>query len=324
MRDEPTIAVIGAGMTGLTCARALADAGFQPLVLDKGRGLGGRLATRRVDPDLRFDHGAPYVDTDDPVFSRHLESAQAQGHAVCDATGAGSPRYIGVPGMSGLVRPLAQGLDVRTGSEVTRLVRSAAGWSIELTDGLGGHEADLLICTVPAPQAARLLVEEPELVAQLDAVAFDPCWALLAAFDPPVALPAGPIPDTVSSVSEDSVKPGRAASAQCFVVHASADWSREHLELDRPEAARLLLDHLRATMAWPTAEPVYLAAHRWRYARASKPLGRPHLASADGTLLVGGDWCLGTRAEHAYASGRALADVALERLVASGELRDRQ
>ncbi|MDP3490273.1 MAG: FAD-dependent oxidoreductase, partial [Phenylobacterium sp.] len=43
------IAIIGAGMAGLSCAEALSDAGHAVQVLDKGRGPGGRMSTRRIE-----------------------------------------------------------------------------------------------------------------------------------------------------------------------------------------------------------------------------------------------------------------------------------
>ena len=42
------IAVIGAGIAGLVCAQQLSQAGYSVVVVEKSRGLGGRLATRRL------------------------------------------------------------------------------------------------------------------------------------------------------------------------------------------------------------------------------------------------------------------------------------
>ena len=54
------VLIIGAHITGLACARKLADAGMAPVVMAKGRGIGARVATRRAG-DWQFDHGAQYV-----------------------------------------------------------------------------------------------------------------------------------------------------------------------------------------------------------------------------------------------------------------------
>ena len=122
------VVVVGAGMAGIACARRLAEAGMAPLVLDKGRGIGGRMATRRVTLDtgaaLQFDHGAQYVTARDPAFAAVLETLSAKGAAALWQDGADRSRWVGLPGMSGLPRALAAGLDIRQSVEVTALHRA--------------------------------------------------------------------------------------------------------------------------------------------------------------------------------------------------------
>src|SRR6478672_4303562 len=42
------VAVIGAGISGISCAQQLRQVGYRVVVVEKSRGLGGRMATRRV------------------------------------------------------------------------------------------------------------------------------------------------------------------------------------------------------------------------------------------------------------------------------------
>lgn len=107
------ITIIGAGMAGLACARRLARAGHTPLVLDKGRGIGGRMATRRAtlaEGEVSFDHGAQYLTARAPDFAADLHNLGAACARWDD--GAGSSRFVGIPGMSGLPRAMARGLAV--------------------------------------------------------------------------------------------------------------------------------------------------------------------------------------------------------------------
>ncbi len=102
------IAVIGAGLAGLTAARTLSKAAHEVTVFDKSRGLGGRLATRRTEAG-GIDHGAPWLNAGGDfadVLSGLAEAGAAARH---------DDAWVGLPGMSGLVRPLADGLDIRTG-----------------------------------------------------------------------------------------------------------------------------------------------------------------------------------------------------------------
>jgi hypothetical protein len=107
-------------------------------------------------------------------------------------------------------------------------------------------------------------------------------------------------------VLRDSSKPGRDGTTECWVAHAGADWSRANLEMDRAEATTALLEAL-TDCAGPLPPLRYASAHRWRFARPISPLGEAFAASADGTLLAGGDWALGRDVEDAVSSGRAMA-----------------
>ncbi|MEO1688899.1 MAG: FAD-dependent oxidoreductase [Pseudomonadota bacterium] len=302
-----SIALLGAGLAGLTCARALADAGLSPIVFDKSRGLGGRLATRRAEgPDgaaFAFDHGAQHLSPKTPEFAALLTALEQAGAAALWTPEdlPPKPRYVGLPGMSGLAKPLAAGLDIRPGREVAAVERLSDGWHLGFADGSLEGPFDALISTVPAPQAARLI---PGAAAALAPVVMAPCWTLMVVFETrPAELPDAAAGDgPLAWIARNAGKPGR-PDAEAWVVQASAAWSREHLELDRETAASALLALLGETGAAPRID--WAAAHRWRYARAETPLGRP-FAEADGAL-IGGDWALGDRAEHAFLSGRALA-----------------
>jgi predicted NAD/FAD-dependent oxidoreductase len=297
------IAVIGAGLAGLTCARALHDAELDVVVLEKARGTGGRTATRRAGA-MAFDHGAPAV--------------------VAGALGAGGVRwrpqlrgggrldgYDVAPGaMSAAARGLATGLDVRTGTRVAPLPADPRALARE--DGRELGRFDRVVVCVPAPQAAVLLAAcDPDLAARAARVSFAPCWAVMAAWDEPLGVPweaARPAGILAWAVSE-AAKPGRAPGER-WVLQAGAPWSTTHLA-DTPEAVTrdLLAAFGALTGLSGLPAPAHAAAHRWRYAVPATPLGDRVLAR--GPVVVAGDWCGGTDAGAARASGRAAAAVVL-------------
>ncbi|MEM9098579.1 MAG: FAD-dependent oxidoreductase [Pseudomonadota bacterium] len=313
MKRTPSIAIIGAGLTGLTVARRLADAGLNPRVYDKGRGIGGRLATRRTDTGESFDHGAPFVTAGEAPFRTLLtDLVDNQAAAVWGPTGpwrGRKPWHVGVPGMSSLPRKLAEGLEVAKQSEVNALIRNGDAWSLEFTKDRAPEEADIVVVAVPAPQAAKLL-SPMSFAEQLTEVEMAPCLSLMVAFDRPLGL----LFDALKAPSEDlawvirnSSKPGRLRLPEAWVAHASPEWSQMHLELERPTIADAMFQLLPEAMEIDLPEPTHLAGHRWRYALTTKPLGKAHLAEPDLGLYVGGDWCLGSTAEDAWKSGSALA-----------------
>ena len=303
------VLVVGAGMAGLACARALDRAGRGCLVIDKGRGAGGRMATRRVtlgDDEVRFDHGAQYFTVRDPGFAALIDALP--GATAIWEDGGAEPHRVGRPGMSALPRAMAEGLELRTGVEVTGLARAGAGWRVATT--AGPIEAAHVVLTIPAPQAARLPGLPAALADRLRGVEMAPCLTLMAAFPADLPRPAVQLrPDTgpLGWIARDSAKPGRADRVTTWVAQATPEWSRAHLEEDRATIARRLLPVLAEAIGAAPEAALHVAGHRWRYARVTTPLGAPVLSGAEGTLHLGGDWALGARVEAAWQSGAAIA-----------------
>ena len=309
-------------MAGLACAGALHAAGVAVALFEKSRGVGGRLATRRVD-GLQFNHGAQYASAHGPAFQAVLAGMAAAGDAA-PWLAAGAARWAGTPGMSAMARHMA-GLgvgSVHAMRHVAYLDRTPGGWMVRHLDaatarpGLvtreGGEVAgpfDAVVLALPAPQAGALLhgMAHP-FGLEADRAGMAPCWTLMVAFPDATGAPDLPAPGgALEWIARDSSRPGRGRMPECWVANAGAGWSGAHLEKDAAEVSSLLLQEFSAATGLRQA-PAHVAVHRWRYALTDVPLGRPALWDADAGLGVCGDWCLGRRVEDAYASGRALAE----------------
>jgi predicted NAD/FAD-dependent oxidoreductase len=316
------LAVVGAGLSGLVCARTVADHGHRVRVFEKARGPGGRMSTRRAG-DLRFDHGAQYFTVRDRRFARWVASWRENGLV---APWAGTvvvlergrrtawdedrERHVGAPGMNALCRHLAADLEVAFGTRVERLARSEGRWRLVAEDGADLGRYDAVVVSAPAPQTAELLREaSPDLADRAGRVEMAPCWAGMAAFERPLDLGfdgAFVRESALSWVARNAAKPGRPPD-EAWVLHGSPDWSREHLELDREEAARALLAAFRDALGELEAAPIHLDAHRWRYALPLEPLPETCLFDGDRRIAACGDWCGGPRVEGAFLSGWAAA-----------------
>ena len=320
MDGHSDILIIGGGMAGLSAATALAPTGARVIVLDKGRGPGGRMAARRVDiggEQVTFDHGAQYFTARDPAFREAVAAWEAAGVAA-RWPAAGEDAWVGLPGMNACVKAMAQNLDVRWGVRAERLLPTPQGWRIDA--GEQAFTAETVLVAVPAEQAAVLLAEAaPDLAALAAGVTSGPCWAVMAAFDAPLPIVSDTFrSDTgpVSWAARNSAKPGR-AGAETWVIHASPARSRELIDLPKEVAASVLLaDFLAATCTAPAA-PVHLDAHRWLYALPQALRGEG--ARFDPALRIGtaGDWLHSPRVEGAWFSGAALAHGVLQARVAS-------
>jgi predicted NAD/FAD-dependent oxidoreductase len=314
--DPLDIAIIGAGIAGLSAARALMDAGISPVIFDKGRGIGGRVATRRVTLQagaaLQFDHGAQFATAKGAGFASALDRLRASGHAaVWDTRLEGSARsqIIGVPAMSALARGLGQGAQVVQNAAVLALQQMGTQWRIAMGDGTSVYARRVLL-TVPAPQLGALLGADHPLALGVQHVQMQPCLTLMVAARGPAApFTAQRLPDDDRAwIAQDSTKAGRStAGYTTWVAQAGLRFSTQHLEKSAEEMAAIMLPLLRARVGIGAQDVVYSAAHRWRYARVGTPLGRAFLRDADGGLYIGGDWCLGARIEAAWDSGAAMA-----------------
>ena len=297
-------------MAGLACARRLADAGLAAIVLDKGRGIGGRVATRRVG-DLQFDHGAQYVNAHGAGFAAVLHSL---GDSVAGwQDGTGRTHNVGVPGMSAIPKALGAGLDIRQNAQVARVVQDDDGWALHLdTDTM---RAARVVVTVPAPQVAGLLGAEHPLVAALAPVRLVPCLTLMAAVTAPAPFIARQdADDPLAWIAQDSAKPSRPQSAATLWVAQSGEaFSRAYLEESPTQIAARMLPLLCDRLGVTADRVTHASAHRWRYARVTQALGQPFLRSPDATVYLGGDWCIGPRVEAAWTSGTAIADDILAR-----------
>jgi predicted NAD/FAD-dependent oxidoreductase len=313
------IAVIGAGIAGLACARELARADAKVTVFERSRGLGGRLGTRRQG-NLAFDHGAQYVTARSRSFVKYAEVAGRAG--VLDRW---SPRileddrlweapiedwYVGQPGMSALVRPMSRNVELRSGVGIHEIIQSQRGWELQTDSGRQNHIFAAIAVAVPAPQALTLLGPHGRTFRHLHEVSMAPCWAGMFAFDQPVDVGAearrwtqGPL----TWAACDSSKPGRPPGLQCWVVHASVAWSRQHLEDEAVAVAQLLLREFATATGTRLPAPVHAQAHRWRHAFVEQPLGLPCLVDEEIAAGACGDWCIAPRVEAAFESGRTLA-----------------
>lgn len=313
-------AIIGAGLAGLTAAERLAARGRSVVVFEKSRGAGGRSA-RRCDRSGEYDHGAQFFTARDPRFVKEVARWCEKGLArqwtgrIATIGAADRPvanRFVGVPGMNEPIRAKSRAITTYFGAQVTSVERTSLGWSLWMDDDTTHGGFDELLVTAPAPQAASLMAPvAPMLAARAASVRMSPCWAMMlrlptplpVEFDAAFVRDGGPI----SWLARNGSKPGRSGD-ETWVVHASAAWSSEHLEAGADWAARQLTRSLADVVGSALPSPASCIAHRWRYARTTKPLGAECLYDAGLRLGVAGDWCLGDRFECAYLSGRALAD----------------
>jgi predicted NAD/FAD-dependent oxidoreductase len=303
------VTVVGAGISGVACARALTRAGVPVRLLDRGRRPGGRMASRTfggrvVDTGASYltaEPGSPFAAVVADWVARGLARPWTDTFAVAGPGGLeerkpGPLRYAAPAGLRSLVADLAAGLDVAQERTVERV-----------DDGVrvDGEEVPAAVLALPGPQARRL-VDDALAGALLDGADWQPALAVVLGFDRRVwdADLHGAFvhdDDAVEWIADDGDR--RGDGAPVLVAHTTAALAARHL--DRPEDAVGTAAAAVARVLGLAAGPAWTAVHRWTFARPAAPRSEPYgLAGRVGAC--GDGWSAPSRVQSAWSSGDAL------------------
>ena len=320
MESPKHIAIIGAGIAGLSCATVLRESGMRVSIFDKSKGPAGRMSTRRGE-SWECDHGAQYFTARDPDFRAEVARWEHVGVAgrwqprikVFDGLSlqdrvSALERFVGIPRMTSPARLLADSLDLACQATIQELKQHPAGWSLRSAEQAWSPERfDAVLLAVPAPQAVPLLsVIAPEFSLLAQGANMRGAWAMMLQYAAPLDLPFDAVfvnQGPLRWLARNSSKPGRSVD-ETWLLHASAEWSEAHIEDDAESVAVTLLAAF-AQLGGPV--PQAWSAHRWRYADTEPPLQLGCLWDADTGIGLCGDWLNGGKVEGAWLSGRALA-----------------
>ena len=319
------VAIVGAGLAGLSCARVLRRAGCFVEVFEQDRVVGGRMGTARLGI-VPFDHGAQYVTARGDRFKAYLNELVASGYAARWMARAGSgnegegqmmPWYVGTPGMSSIVRPLAESVRMHFGRRVHTLERKDKAWHLWFEDETTAGPFAAVIVAVPAPEAQLLLGRLRDISETVSRVRMVPCWALMVRLDERV-LPDQDVFSDMSQiirwVSRNNSKPGRGRTGEHIVVHAGQDWTRQTEDAEPETVAEELWAEVSHVLSLPPVRPTQMVAHLWRHSLVETPLGETFIFSREHMVGVAGDWCRGRLAEHAFESGTMLGHAVTDAL----------
>ncbi len=306
---DNTTVIIGAGMAGLIAARALHEAGARVLVLEKSRGVGGRLATKRVGEAV-FDQGAQYFTVKDPAFAAWVSRWQESG-AVAPWPESVHRRFIGTPSMTAVAKTLAEGVEVKREHKVSKISRVGERWCVEV-ENHGLICAARVILTAPVPQSLALLATggvalPADLATGLAKLNYSPCLALLVTLNGPSRLPTDGVTKANGDVRwvSDNQRKGVSPRVTAVTLHLSPEFSARHYSLGEAEVLELVRQEAEEVIGESIATAT---VHRWKFAHALETYPERCVWLPEHRLGFAGDAFGGPRVEGAALSGLAIAE----------------
>ena len=336
-QDSVDVLILGAGICGLTIAQDLEiDGKLSWLMLDKGRSVGGRMATRRIGGH-RFDHGAQFFTARSDVFKRYVETWVKDGavkewtkgfnhhfHVHDLSNDDGHSRYAGVGGMNQIAKYLAAKLPEDRILLQEKIIELGLTEKFFLPRSEAGHEfmARSVVCTTPAPQALQLLSSSQpvsgieSIAAELSRIVYDSCVALMGFFDPD-DLPLNALPiqskDAVISFMADNCSKGLSTEKGALTIHLAPEASRGMFSAQDQVIAEFVCHQLKQLFGVKKISlPSSYEIQRWRYASPQNTLERPFLewsgaGLSSPRLFFAGEAFGGPKIEGAFTSAKSVA-----------------
>ncbi|QWE28163.1 NAD(P)/FAD-dependent oxidoreductase [Polynucleobacter sp. AM-7D1] len=330
MNGNPTIkrvAIIGAGIAGLSCARELQSHGLSADVYEKSRGPSGRMSTRRT-PDWSAGHGAQYFTARDPRFIQEVQHWIKTGSAaiwkpklkvyeagVWRDSNSEEIRYVGTPNMNSPGKHLAEELSIQYEATISQMQRRSGKWHLQCNE-IGDIPTlyDVVVLAIPAPQSSVLIKDLDDRASRITATAeMKACWTMMAHLPHQLTTDFDAAfinQEIISWICQNRSKPMR--QSNLWTIHGNPSWSQENVEISKEDAQDQMLKCL--TSLGFNCEDAEISMHRWRYASGGLQNPMNFLLLSDIGLGLCGDWLNGGRVEGAWLSGLELS-MALKQMV---------
>lgn len=320
-KPKTTVAIIGAGIAGLSCATRLQTLGLQVQIYEKSRGPSGRMSTRNSEA-WSADHGAQYFTARNPLFIEELNTWIKAGVAatwqprlsVYEAnqwhkSSSKDTRYVGVPAMNSPGKYLSKNLSIEFNQTISQIFRQAGKWSLcSFENGAITQSFDYVVLALPAPQVRSLVVSVDHTIEAIStSINMQGCWTVMVR---PLGETHMPFDaafinnEIISWVARNNSKPGRTGQ-ESWTIHANPQWSQQWIELEKEEASKQIIE-CAEKLGLP-CKHAEISIHRWRYASGAIHLEDGFVLNEANKLGLCGDWLNGGRVEGAWLSGYQLA-----------------
>jgi hypothetical protein len=323
VNSNPSVAIIGAGLSGLTCGTALQGLVDRITIFEKNIFPGGRVG-RFLAGDYEFNHGAQNFTVNNPLFWNIVSAWQSEGivrpwdgwivelqKGQIINSDMSTQRFVGVPRMLTIIENLARHCDLKTSVNIVELEpQGAGGWRLFNERGVYQGAFDVVIIATAAQQVADLCQSVPAIATAAENVDMTVCWSAMFAFEQPLNLPydaAFVMDSPLAWISRYQVAEPL-QGADCWVLHASPEWSQQYAASFRGRVMNALLDAFWEATDLDVHKPASASVHCWKHALPINPISEDSLFDESKAIGACGDWCTAPRIEGAVLSGFSMAD----------------
>ena len=302
------VAVIGAGMCGISCANYLQKNGFGVTVFEKSRGIGGRMASRRINEQVSVDHGAQYIKPYSKNFLHFLEETVRAGFASSWYPLGMEKNYtqekkifVGTPRMNSILKNSFKNLEINFSSKINKILSNFNKWKLVIEGIEYQKEFDIVVFAIPFHQISEIIDDAWSAVKKISKVKMSPCWTLMLLTKNKLSFSGYEKLDNekISSITFDTSKPQRNKKFNSYIIHSNPNWSERHISYDQNKIEEMLINILTKDFE-QDLNIEFIKAHRWLYAQTTDPLGKPFIKNENNSLYAGGDWCLGANVESSF------------------------
>ena len=325
------IAIIGAGISGLTLAQHLKN--FANIVVfEKARGVGGRMSTRYTDP-FCFDHGAQCFTARTKSFELFLKPfvengtvAEWHGEVINLEMGKKitkrcwyEPHLVAVPNMNSLCKKMAEGITINFSTEVAPLAsKQTDGWHLYSKEHSLLGVFDWIISTAPSAQTINLFSHFLCEKLSLHQARMQGCYALMLGINKlweQEWIAAKVRNNPIKWISVNSTKPGRNNAGTSLVVHSRNDWAEKHIDDDIKDVEIYLLDQFEQVTGIHRSDISYISTHRWKYAVVDRTEKSGFHFDEQQKLAATSDWASTSRIEEVWINASCLADKIIQKII---------
>ncbi len=313
-----TVAIIGAGISGITLANLL-DKKVKCSIFDKSKGVGGRMATRRAEP-FQFNHGAQYFKVENKQFkhllkpliknkilqpwkSNHIE---VQNKAVIKRVKINNNKYYcGNTKMNSIVKYLARNnFSIKLSCKIQKVKKIKSKWYIYDTENTSYGPYDWIIFTTPPNQATEILCKDFKYSDIIQKIKMRSCFTLMLGYKKIKKFDF----DTALILDEDikwvSIKNIYQEKKLYFnlLINSSYSFAEKNINSSRDIMFNYLLRKTSDILNIELDNYEHKDIHFWKYAMAEKKNNFGSFLDDRLRIIVCGDWCMNGRVEGAFLS----------------------